>query len=74
MTPLSLLAGSTVLNMSTHSQIQHGEEQEFAKCLIGDQFNTQSQGGGGGGGTLIFSAYVGSVPASTVHTKKISGI
>ena len=31
-------------------------------------------GGGGGGGTLIFSAYVGSDPASTVHPKKISGI
>ena len=26
------------------------------------------------GGTLIFSAYVGSDPASTVHPKKISGI
>ena len=26
--------------------------------------------GGGGGGTLIFSAYVGSDPASTVHPKK----
>ena len=31
-------------------------------------------GGGGGGGTLIFSAYVGSDPASTVHPQKISGI
>ena len=31
-------------------------------------------GGGGGGGTLIFYAYVGSDPASTVHPKKISGI
>ena len=30
----------------------------------------ESQGGGGGGGTLIFSAYVGSDPASTVHPKK----
>ena len=27
-----------------------------------------------GGGTLIFSAYVGSDPASTVHPQKISGI
>ena len=26
------------------------------------------------GGTLIFSTYVGSGPASTVHSKKISGI
>ena len=26
---------------------------------------------GGGGGTLIFSSYVGSGPASTVHPKKI---
>ena len=25
---------------------------------------------GGGGGTLIFSAYVGSDPASTIHSKK----
>ena len=32
------------------------------------------RGRGGGGGTLIFSAYVGSDPASTVHPKKISGI
>ena len=31
-------------------------------------------GGGGGGGTQIFSAYVGSDPASTVHPQKISGI
>ena len=31
-------------------------------------------GVGGGGGTLIFFAYVGSDPASTVHPKKISGI
>ena len=30
--------------------------------------------GGGGGGTLIFSVYVGSDPASTVHPQKISGI
>ena len=30
--------------------------------------------GGGGGGTLIFSAYVGSDPASTVHPQKISEI
>ena len=28
----------------------------------------------GGGGTLIFSAYVGSDPASALHPKKISGI
>ena len=28
-------------------------------------------GGGGEGGTLIFSSYVGSGPASTVHPKKI---
>ena len=26
--------------------------------------------GGGGGGTLIFSPYVGSGPASTIHQKK----
>ena len=32
------------------------------------------RGGGGGEGTLIFSAYVGSDPASTVQPKKISGI
>ena len=31
-------------------------------------------GGGGDGGTLIFSTYVGSDPASTVHPQKISGI
>ena len=29
---------------------------------------------GGGGGTLIFSAYVGSDPASAFHPPKISGI
>ena len=29
---------------------------------------------GGGGGALIFSSYVGSDPASTVHPKKKSGI
>ena len=31
-------------------------------------------GGPRGGGTLIFSSYIGSDPASTVHPKKISGI
>ena len=31
-------------------------------------------GGGGGGGTLIFSAYVGSDPASTVLSQKLSEI
>ena len=31
-------------------------------------------GGGGGGGTQIFTVYVGSDPASTVHPKKISGV
>ena len=31
-------------------------------------------GGGGGGGTQIYSVYVGSDPASTIHPKKISGI
>ena len=36
--------------------------------------SSRGGGGGGGGGTLIFSAYVGSDPASTVHPKKISGI
>ena len=30
--------------------------------------------GPGGGGTLIFSAYVGSDPASALHPQKISGI
>ena len=29
---------------------------------------------GGGGGSLIFSAYVGSDPASTIHPQKIPGI
>ena len=29
---------------------------------------------GGGGGTLIFSAYVGSDPVSTVHPRKMSEI
>ena len=33
-------------------------------------FRDNLPGGGGGGGTLIFSAYVGSDPASTVHPKK----
>ena len=31
-------------------------------------------GVGGGWGSLIFSSYVGSGPASTVHPQKISGI
>ena len=35
---------------------------------------TRQSRGGGGLGTLIFSTYVGSDPASTVHPKKISGI
>ena len=32
---------------------------------------TSQGGGGGGGGTLNFSAYVGSGPASTLHSKNI---
>ena len=39
-------------------------------CLVG----YDPGGGGGGGGTLIFSAYVGSDPASTVHPQKLSEI
>ena len=38
------------------------------------KFQRGSDSGGWGGGTLIFSAYVGSDPASTIHPKKISGI
>ena len=34
-------------------------------CVVGPE---------GGGGTLMFSSYVGSDPASTVHPPKISGI
>ena len=37
--------------------------------MLETKFHAQG-GGGGGGGTLIFSAYVGSDPASTVHPKK----
>ena len=40
-----------------------------------DESGTTSQGVCvGGGGTLIFSAYVGSDPASALHPKRISGI
>ena len=41
-----------------------------------DRTSTNQDGRGriSPGGTLIFSAYVGSDPASTVHPKKISGI
>ena len=42
--------------------------------LSGKSRDPSPGGGGGGGGTLIFSACVGSDPASTVHPKKISGI
>ena len=44
---------------------------KVCKCpeIVTEQWNPR-----GGGGTLIFSAYVGSDPASTVQPKKISGI
>ena len=38
------------------------------------QYSNTQGGGGGGGGNLIFSSYVDSGPASTVHPPKISGI
>ena len=43
-------------------------------CLPSDTCMTPGGGGGGGGGTQIFSIYVSSDPASTVHPKKKSGI
>ena len=41
---------------------------------VGFSFEIVKQFPGGGGGTLIFSAYVGSDPASALHPQKISGI
>ena len=38
-------------------------------CIM-DNLNLNEYVGGGGGGTLIFSSYVGSRPASTVHPQK----
>ena len=35
--------------------------------MISDHISDDQPQGAGGGGTLIFSAYVGSDPASTVH-------
>ena len=43
-------------------------------CPHGSSTSIPRGGGGAGGGTLIFSAYVGSDPASTVHPKKVSEI
>ena len=42
----------------------------YLMAVSKDRFEAQGGGGGGGRGTLIFSAYVGSDPASTVHPKK----
>ena len=45
-------------------------------CVVRQDTRRQHNLGVGaqGGGTLMFSAYVGSDPASTVYPKKISGI
>ena len=51
--------------MSIYLKLQREERRAFSGC-----FSPK----GGGGGTLIFSAYVGSDPASTLHHKKKSGI
>ena len=50
------------------------ENVKKSSCLKPQGLAQGGGGGGGGGGTLIFSAYVGSDPASTVHPKKISEI
>ena len=46
----------------------------YIKTLIIEAGYQIPEGVGGGGGTLIFSSYVGSGPASTLHPKKKSGI
>ena len=50
---------------------QHGR---LLEALAHKRKVPESSEGGGGGGTLLFSSYVGSGPASTLHPKIISGI
>ena len=54
----------------------HGLIQRWRRGGGGARLPSQHSmlGPQGGGGTLIFSAYVGSDPASSFHPKKISGI
>ena len=53
-----MCVGSCFILVLTHS------------ATSGSDITLPGGGGGGGGGTLIFSAYVGSDPVSTVHSKK----
>ena len=67
-TPLKFLWPARILHESRRSTENEGV-RVVTRTLI---FHTLkgSLCPGGGGGTLIFSAYVGSDPASTVHPKK----
>ena len=67
--------------LGAHSQTAEAKKDFLDKiqCAIGNQILTSESkvliaGINPRGGTLIFSAYVGLDPASTVHPKKISEI
>ena len=54
-----------IITLSTSLCIMDNLNLNESICMGGSSIP-----GGGGGGTLIFSSYVGSRPASTVHPKK----
>ena len=62
-------------HLQFYRRVRDGQQIVF---LQGSDISTKTamkpRGVCGGGGTLIFSAYVGSDPASTIHPQKISGI
>ena len=70
---VSLRTFSQIFPYSPKTNLEFLHVHSTCFCYRPGRLRSQG-GGGGGGGTLIFSAYVGSDPASTVHPQKISGI
>ena len=57
-----------------HWAVAISPEPNLPNTLDPDTVIDLGVGQGGGGGIYLFSSYVGSGPASTLHLQKISGI
>ena len=65
----NVLAQSRISHLSRHFLFLFNNSRPHPRKIFAWVSYTQEEGG-----TLVFSSYVGSGPASTVHPKKISGI
>ena len=69
-----MIQGDSTANKFTTHGIRAPNLWVGEKTLTGASADELVCCGPGGGGTLMFSSYVGSGPASTVHPQKKSGI